>query len=143
METADVENPREGDASKLRQAMPLGIMWGALEILKFAYRGEKKVKLERDTASVEPVSAKPPPPAALPSTYSRDRAAERAAGIGKGGFTRKVEQRKRSTRWRKDTDEGRSGESVGGKSLFHKDIERRKVGAIESTTRELVSAVRK
>ena len=42
-----------------------------------------KVKLEEDTTRVAPVSAKPPPPAAPPSTYSRDRVAEKGAEKGK------------------------------------------------------------
>ena len=51
-------------------------------ILKFAYRGETKVKLAVDTTRVAPVSAKPPPPAP-PSKYSRVMAAEQGAEKGK------------------------------------------------------------
>ena len=62
----------------------MDIKWGALEILGFSYRREKKVKIEVDTARVAPVIAKTSPPAAQPPTYSRDRAAERIAEKGKG-----------------------------------------------------------
>ena len=64
-------------------ATPSAIKWGTLEILKFAYRGEGEVKLEGDTGKVAPVSANPPPPEAPPSTYSRDRAAEKDRNKGK------------------------------------------------------------
>ena len=76
-------------------AMPLDIKWGTLGILKFPYRGEKKVKLEGDTAKVAPVSAKPPPPAAPPSTYSRDRDAGKGGKKKSNRFKMKVDQKEK------------------------------------------------
>ena len=61
----------------------MDIKWGALEILGFSYRREKKVKIEVDTARVAPVSAKPPTPDP-PPTYSSDRAVGKDRGNGKG-----------------------------------------------------------
>ena len=57
--------------------MPTWLKWETLENLKFDYHGEKKAKLEVDTARVAPVSAKPPPKP--PSAFSSDKVV-----VGKG-----------------------------------------------------------
>ena len=83
-------------------ATPTAIKWGTLEISKFAYRGEKKVKLEVDTERVAPSSAKPPPPEP-PPTYSRDRAVGKGSGKGKG----------KDSRWKGNRGQECKGESKG------------------------------
>ena len=62
--------------------------------LKFAYHGEKKVKLEVDTTRVAPVRAKPPPKP--PSAFSIDKV------VGKGaekGRKERMEFRLKRGRW--------------------------------------------
>ena len=84
-------------------ASPLDIKWGTLEILKFAYRGEKKVKLEGDTTKVAPAGAKPPPP---------ERRHPRTVGIG-------LRKRSGAGKGKYPTGKSRKGKgaSEGGKTL--------------------------
>ena len=84
------------------RATPSDIKWRTLATLEFAYRGEKKVKLERDTEKVAPASAKPPPPEAPPSTYSRDKDAEKGVGKGKGKGKTPKESREKEKGHRKE-----------------------------------------
>ena len=58
----------------------VGYKEGEIGDLAISYRGEKKVKLEGDTAKVAPLSANPPPTAAPPAAYSRDRVRKKEWG---------------------------------------------------------------
>ena len=63
--------------------MPTAAKWKTLRNMKFVYRGEKKVKIEKDITRRAPETSKPPPPKP-PITLSSDKPSGKGAEKGKG-----------------------------------------------------------
>ena len=134
--------------------MTTWLKWGTLANLKFAYRGEKKVKLEVVTARVAPSSANPPPKP--PSTFSSDNVEAKGAEKGKEVQTQKgvsakqmiskgkdnSKRKSRQMRFQRRKTTGKSvwiGPRCCCKSLFFESSGGRGLGASESTKGALVS----
>ena len=80
-ERARLQNCEIPRSEEERGATPTALKWGTLGDLEFAYHGEKKAKLEVDTARVSPLSAEPQPKPQ--STLSSDKVAGKERGKGK------------------------------------------------------------